>query len=59
MDSARQVTALWTTQYKVTVTPVGLPDNASAQISVANSIVTVNGSAPYILWVDENCVSFD
>jgi hypothetical protein len=54
MDSARQVTALWTTQYKVTVTPVGLPDNASAQISVVNSIVTLNGSAPYILWVDEN-----
>lgn len=52
MNSTRQVSALWKEQYRVNVQPVGLPDNASAQVMVDNSIVTLNGTNPYTLWVD-------
>ena len=52
MSSAKQVTAFWKEQYRVNVQPIGLPDNASAQIIIDNSIVTLNGTAPYTLWVD-------
>jgi len=52
MSSAKQVTALWREQYRVNVQPIGLPDNATAQIMVDDSIVTLNGTTPYTLWVD-------
>ncbi len=52
MNSAKHVTALWKEQYCVSLQPVGLPDNASAQVMVDNSIVTLNGTAPYYVWVD-------
>lgn len=52
MNSAKQVTALWKEQYRVNVLSVGLPENASAQIMVDGSIVTLNGTTPYTLWFD-------
>ena len=52
MNSAKQVTALWKQQYRVNLLPIGLPSNASAQIMVGESIVTLNGTAPYTTWVD-------
>ena len=52
MNSAKQVTALWKQQYRVNILPIGLPSNASAQIMVGESIVTLNGTAPYTTWVD-------
>ena len=52
MNSAKHVTALWKEQYYVSLQPVGLPGNASAQVMVDNSIVTLNGTAPYNVWVD-------
>ena len=52
MNSPKQVTAIWKEQYRVNVLPIGLPDNASAQIMVDDSVVTLNGTTPYSIWVD-------
>ena len=52
MSSPKHVTAQWKEQYRVNVQPIGLPDNATAQVMVDDSIVTLNGTTPYTLWVD-------
>jgi hypothetical protein len=54
MNSAEQANALWKKQYRITLTPVGLPDNVTTQVIVNNSMVTINGSKPYTVWADAN-----
>jgi hypothetical protein len=52
MNTPKNVVAIWKTQYEVTVKPAGLPENASAQVVVDNSIVNVTASTPYLVWVN-------
>jgi hypothetical protein len=52
MNTPKNVNAIWKTQYEVTVKLGGLPENASAKLVIDNSIVNVNASTPYLIWVD-------
>ncbi len=52
MDSAKQVTAEWKTQYAMTISAPGLPANASANVLVGNQPITLTGPAPVTEWVD-------
>jgi hypothetical protein len=54
VDSPKQVSAAWKTQFEVTVNAVGLPSDASASALVGNNLVTLNGSQAYTQWIDEN-----
>jgi hypothetical protein len=54
LNSAKNVVAVWKTQYNVTIQTVGLPTDSSAVILVENSPVTINGTSAYSTWVDAN-----
>lgn len=54
VDSPIHVSAIWKTQFEVTVNAVGLPSDASAISLVGNSLVTLKGSQVYTQWIDEN-----
>jgi hypothetical protein len=54
VNSAKQVTAEWKTQYALTISAPGLPTNASTNVLVGDQSVTLNGPTPVTEWVDAN-----
>jgi len=52
VDSAKQLTALWKTQYALTISAPGLPSNATTDVLVGNQNVTLQGPAPVTQWED-------
>src|SRR5208337_2622665 len=54
LDAPKNVVAVWKTQYTVTLGTLGLPADVSAVALVGDSLVTLNGTSPYSLWVDAN-----
>lgn len=54
MNSPRHVTAIWKTQFAVKLQLVGVPANATAQVTVNGQAQSVTGSAPAENWVDAN-----
>jgi len=52
VNSAKQVTAEWITQYTMTISAPGLPANASTNVLVGDQRVTLTGPAPVTEWVD-------
>jgi len=54
LDAPKNVVAVWKTQYTVTLSTLGLPVDVSAVALVGGSLVTLNGTSPYSLWVDAN-----
>ena len=54
LNAPKNVVAIWKTQYTVTLETLGLPPDASAVALVGDSLVTLNGTSPYSLWVDAN-----
>lgn len=54
LNAPKNVVAVWKTQYTVTLGTLGLPPDASAVALVGDSLVTLNGTSPYSLWVDAN-----
>jgi hypothetical protein len=54
LNAPKNVLAVWKTQYTVTLGTLGLPPSASAVALVGDSLVTLNGSSPYSIWVDAN-----
>jgi len=54
VNSAKQVTAEWITQYTMTISAPGLPTNASASVLVGDQPITLTGPAPVTEWVDAN-----
>jgi len=52
VDSGKEVTALWRTQYALSISAPGISENTSISVSVGNSLVKLNGSTPYVEWVD-------
>jgi hypothetical protein len=54
LNAPKNVAAVWKTQYTVTIGAVGLPPDAGVVVHVGDSLVTLNGTSPYSLWVDAN-----
>jgi hypothetical protein len=54
VNSAKQVTAEWQTQFTMTISAPGLPANASANVLVGDQRITLNGPTPVTEWVDAN-----
>jgi hypothetical protein len=54
MNSAKQVTAEWRTQYALSISAPGLPANASTRVLVGDQSITLTGPAPVTEWVDAN-----
>jgi hypothetical protein len=54
LNAPKNVLAVWKTQYTVTLGTLGLPPDASAVALVGDSLVTLNGSSSYSLWIDAN-----
>jgi hypothetical protein len=54
VNSAKQVTAEWITQYTMTISAPGLPVNASASVLVGDQPITLTGPAPVTEWVNAN-----
>jgi len=54
VNSAKQVTAEWKTQYALTISAPGLPENASTSVLVGDRSITITGPAPVTEWVDAN-----
>jgi len=52
VDSAKQISAIWKTQYALTISAPGLPPNATADVLVGNESVTLQGPTPVTQWVD-------
>jgi hypothetical protein len=52
VNSAKQVTAEWKTQYALTFSAPGLPANASTKVLVGDQLITLTGPAPVTEWVD-------
>jgi len=52
VNSPLALTALWKTQYALTISAPGLPENATASLLVGENRVVLNGSAPITEWVD-------
>jgi hypothetical protein len=52
VNSSKQVTAEWKTQYALTISAPGLPSNASANVMVGSQRVSLNGPTPVTQWVD-------
>lgn len=54
MNSGKQVTAEWKTQYALSISAPGLPANASTNVLVGDQPVTLTGPTPITEWVDAN-----
>jgi hypothetical protein len=54
VNSAKQVTAEWVTQYTMTISAPGLPANASTNVLVGDQRITLTGPTPVTEWVDAN-----
>jgi hypothetical protein len=54
MNSPKHVTAIWKTQFNVKLELIGVPSNATAQVSVNGQNQVVNGSNPTDIWIDSN-----
>jgi hypothetical protein len=54
LNASKNVVAVWRTQYAVTLATVGLPPDARVVALVGDSLVTLNGTSPYSVWVDAN-----
>jgi len=54
VDSARQLTADWKTQYALTLSAPGLPANVTTDVLLGNQSVALTGSKPVTEWVDAN-----
>src|SRR5271157_815860 len=54
MNSGKQVTAEWKTQYALSISAPGLPANASTSVLVGDQSITLTGPAPVTEWVDAN-----
>jgi hypothetical protein len=54
VDSAKQVTADWKTQYALTISAPGLPANTTTDVLVGGQSLTLQGAAPVTEWVDAN-----
>jgi hypothetical protein len=52
VNSPLDITALWKTQYALTISAPGLPANTTANLLVGNDQVVLNGSGPVTEWVD-------
>jgi hypothetical protein len=52
VDSAKQLTADWKTQYALTISAPGLPSNATSEVLVGNQNVTLQGATPVTQWED-------
>ena len=52
VNSAKQLTADWKTQYALTISAPGLPPNATANVLVGSQSVTLQGPTPVTQWVD-------
>jgi hypothetical protein len=54
MNSAKQVTAEWKTQYALSISAPGLPANTSTIVLVGDRSITLTGPTPVTEWVDAN-----
>ena len=54
VNSAKQVTAEWETQYTMTISAPGLPANVSTSVLVGNQLLTLTGPTPVTQWVKAN-----
>jgi len=54
VNSAKQLTAEWKTQYALTISAPGLPPNASTNVLVGDQRITLTGPAPVTEWADAN-----
>lgn len=54
INSPKHMVAIWKTQFDVKLELVGVPSNATAQVSVNGQMQIVNGSTPLDVWVDSN-----
>jgi hypothetical protein len=52
VNSAKQVTADWKTQYALTISAPGLPANATTDVLVGDQSLTLKGATPVTEWVD-------
>ncbi len=52
VDSAKQLSAVWKTQYALTISAPGLPPNATADVLVGSQNVILHGPSPVIQWED-------
>ena len=52
VDSGKEITAKWKTQYALSISAPGLSANTSVNVLVGNDQIKLNGSKPYIEWVD-------
>ena len=52
VNSAKQLTADWTTQYALTISAPGLPPNATADVLVGGQSVVLQGPTAVTQWVD-------
>ncbi|HXZ89606.1 MAG TPA: hypothetical protein VEG61_00970, partial [Candidatus Dormibacteraeota bacterium] len=54
VNSAKELTAEWKTQYALTISAPGLPANASTNVLVGDQRITLTGPAPVTEWADAN-----
>jgi hypothetical protein len=54
LNSPKNVVAVWSTQYNVTIRTVGLPPDSNATILVGNSPITIGDGSAYSTWADAN-----
>jgi hypothetical protein len=52
VNSAKQVTAEWKTQYALTISAPGLPANATTNVLVGDQLITLTGPTPVTEWID-------
>lgn len=52
VNSAKQVTADWKTQYALTISAPGLPASATTDVLVGDQSLTLKGATPVTEWVD-------
>jgi hypothetical protein len=52
VNSAKQVTAEWKTQYALTISAPGLPATATTDVLVGDQSLTLKGAKPITEWVD-------
>jgi len=52
VNSAKQLNAIWETQYALTISAQGLPSKATAEVLVGSQSVKLQGPTPVVEWAD-------
>jgi hypothetical protein len=52
VNSGQDVTAMWKTQYALSISAPGLSPNTSINVLVGKDLIKLNGSKPYTQWAD-------